>query len=217
MMRGYKEFTLRVLREMEASPEFPGTTLAPTLSFLFWWALQNKPARILQLGTLIGYSAIVLADAVQDHRGRVVTVDPDVRKLDIARDYAARAGFRNDILFLEGSTLNTTTINALADGGPYGLIYLDTSHAYADTVQEIKTFTDPRFMRPDTLIVLHDTSILAQGWDDTGQGGVRRALREFEIVKAANLGLTVAWFDPPIFADTSGMALIYHDTAMRGG
>lgn len=213
-MRGYSETTLAVLREMEASPEFPGTTLAPTLGFLFWWTLLNRPAKILQLGTLIGYSAIVLADAAKEHGGHVYTVDPDTRKLVLAWQYVNKAGFIFGVTPIDGRSTDSDVANRLRNIGPFDLIYLDTTHFYPDTVEELRLYTLPSLLSASGLLVLHDTSVLAQSWDKTGKGGVRKALKEWEEGEAAHLGFRVTWFDPPFYADTSGMALVYRDTSM---
>ena len=216
-MRGYSDKVMRVLREMEASPEFPGTTLEPTLTFLFWWTLQNKPKRVLQLGTLMGYSALVIADALE-FDGHLTTVDIDARKLELAEMYARKSGLDQVISIIHGDSLDPAVIAELREDGPYDLIYLDTSHYYDNTRAELAAYASyPGIMHGASLFVLHDTSVLAQDWDVTHKGGVRRALREFERNRDARLGLQVTWFDPPMYADTSGMALIYADRSQSQG
>ena len=51
-----------------------------------------RPRNVLQLGTLIGYSAIVIADTLaQNGTGHLVTVDPDQSGHELAGIWADRA------------------------------------------------------------------------------------------------------------------------------
>jgi len=62
-------------------------------------------------------------------------------------------------------------------GGAPELIFLDSSHEYKQTLDELDAGT--RFLAPGGLIVLHDTSEFAASFDVTQQGGVHRALGEW--------------------------------------
>lgn len=208
MRIGFSPRVEAVLKDVEADREFPGSTHGPTLLFLYWWIVEHAPKRVLQLGTLIGYSAITMADALEAGGGKLLTVDPDTTKLTTAERYAGAAGVRDRIEFLPGRSTDRATILQAGRQGPFDLIYLDTRHAYEETLVEISIYTSPPFFGPNTALVLHDTSLHAQTYDPTDKGGVRPALQLWHEAESNRAGFTVQWFEPPLTWDPSGMALV---------
>jgi len=81
-------------------------------------AMQAKSA--LEVGTAIGYGAIVLARAMSE--GSVVTtIDPSEARIATAREYIDRAGLGSRISIQKGEALNV--IPSL--NGPFDLAYVD--------------------------------------------------------------------------------------------
>jgi len=79
--------------------------------------------RILEVGTLGGYSAIWLARALPAG-GRLVTLELDPRYADVARANLARAGLATVAEVRVGPALET--LPALAGGeGPFDLVFID--------------------------------------------------------------------------------------------
>ena len=64
----------------------------PTAEFLGVLIRAQAPRRILELGTSNGYSTIWLADAAQATSGRVVSVDVDSERTELARGNLHAAG-----------------------------------------------------------------------------------------------------------------------------
>ncbi len=88
-------------------------------SFLAVTARACAPRRIVELGTNIGYGAIVLARAARE--AQVVTFEKSPEMVATARGFVARAGLADRIEVREGDAL--AGIRALA--GPIDLLYVD--------------------------------------------------------------------------------------------
>ena len=78
--------------------------------------------RILEIGTLGGYSTIWLARALPKD-GRLVTLEADRKHADVARANIARAGLSDVVDLRLGEAL--TTLPALAQEGPFDLTFID--------------------------------------------------------------------------------------------
>ncbi len=89
-------------------------------AFLAVAARAAEPRTILELGTNIGYGAIVLARAA-GQEGRVVTIENDSSMVEIARTFVARAGLEERIEVRHDDALAALrTIPA-----PIDLVYID--------------------------------------------------------------------------------------------
>ena len=80
--------------------------------------------RILEIGTLGGYSTIWLARAVTPG-GRVVTLELNSAFAELARSNLARAGLAERVEVLVGPALETLPLLAPEASGPFDLIFLD--------------------------------------------------------------------------------------------
>lgn len=79
----------------------------------------GAPPRILEVGTAIGYGAVLLARAAPE--ARVVTIDRDPEMLGRARGYLERAGVAERVELVEGEALEA--LERLE--GPFVLAYVD--------------------------------------------------------------------------------------------
>src|SRR5438105_7263998 len=114
----------RVLTAAEAA-ELPPIAVAPNQGKFLMLLAQVRGARtILEIGTLAGYSAIWLARALPAN-GRLVTLEADPKRAEIARANFACAGFSHLIELRVGRALETLP-RLLAEGhGPFDLIFID--------------------------------------------------------------------------------------------
>ncbi|TQF67001.1 O-methyltransferase [Rhodococcus spelaei] len=78
--------------------------------------------RVLEIGTLGGYSTIWLARAVGEW-GAVVTLEFSPRHAEVARANLDNAGVGARVEVLVGPALDT--LPALVDGGPFDLVFID--------------------------------------------------------------------------------------------
>ncbi|MGO4444266.1 O-methyltransferase [Mycobacterium sp. 2YAF39] len=90
---------------------------------LYLLAATTRARRVLEIGTLAGYSTINLARAVGPG-GAVVTLEYEPRHAEVARQNLARAGVEDRVEIIVGAALDT--LPALAERGEsFDLIFID--------------------------------------------------------------------------------------------
>ncbi|MFI8421776.1 O-methyltransferase [Streptomyces sp. NPDC085479] len=105
--------------------------------------------RILEIGTLGGYSTIWLARALPED-GRLITLEYDPRHAEVARANLARAGLADRVEVRTGPALDTLPLLAKEGAGPFDLVFVD-----ADKVNNPHYVTWAlELSRPGTLIVV---------------------------------------------------------------
>mgnify|MGYP003618519304 CR=1 FL=1 len=129
--------------------------------------------RILEIGTLGGYSAIRLARALPP-AGRLVTLDLNPLHAEVASSNIARAGLADRVAVRVGPA--TASLAALAEEGaaPFDFVFIDADKAgYTEYLQGAL-----RLSRPGTLIVADNVvrqgRVIDPADDDTNVRGVRR-------------------------------------------
>ena len=90
--------------------------------FLHLLARIQGARRILEVGTLGGYSTIWLARALPQG-GRVVTLEFDPKHADVARANITRAGLSDAVDIRVGRAIDT--LPTLAGGTPFDLVFID--------------------------------------------------------------------------------------------
>ncbi len=109
--------------------EFAHQTNVPIIrkemeSFLRVLIEIKKPKRILELGTAIGYSAILMANTMSEDC-RITTIENYDKRIPIARDNFKRAGVEEKVELLEGDALEILQkINE-----PYDFVFMDAAKA----------------------------------------------------------------------------------------
>ncbi|KAH7308771.1 O-methyltransferase-domain-containing protein [Rhexocercosporidium sp. MPI-PUGE-AT-0058] len=124
--------------------------------FLHLLARINNSKRILEIGTLGGYSAIWFAKAVGKD-GTVVTLEVDQRHADVARGNISRANFSDVVEVKVGAAL--TTLAAMEANGtePFDMVFID-----ADKENNVGYFEYAlKFSRVGTVIVVDN--VVRQG------------------------------------------------------
>ncbi len=129
--------------------------------------------RILEIGTLGGYSTIWLARALPAG-GQVVTLEAEPRHADVARANFARAGLSHAIDLRLGPAQETLPALAASRTEAFDLIFIDADKtAYADYLTWALQLS-----RPGTLIVADNIvragAVADEGSTDANVQGVRR-------------------------------------------
>jgi predicted O-methyltransferase YrrM len=92
-----------------------------------------RPARVIEVGTAIGYSTLHMAEVIGD--GIIVTLERDPERIAQARGYWERAGVAGRIELVEGDALQTLA----ALEGTYDMAFIDASkQEYADYLRLIE-------------------------------------------------------------------------------
>ena len=74
-------------------------------SFLKVMITIKKPERILELGTAIGYSAILMASVMPEHC-KITTIENYQKRIDIATDNIQKTGLSDKIELISGDALD---------------------------------------------------------------------------------------------------------------
>ncbi len=91
---------------------------------LYCLAKMRAPNRILELGTLGGYSTIWLARALAAH-GKIITLDIDARNLEVAKENFALAGVQDKIEVRLGKAAHLLQEMIEKGEAPFDLIFID--------------------------------------------------------------------------------------------
>ncbi|HEV3274005.1 MAG TPA: O-methyltransferase [Candidatus Dormibacteraeota bacterium] len=92
--------------------------------FLHLLARAIRARRILEIGTLGGYSAIWLGRALPDD-GRLITLELEERHAEVARRNFARAGLEGKIEVRVGPALESLAGLRADRGEPFDLVFID--------------------------------------------------------------------------------------------
>lgn len=87
--------------EKEAIENYVPVIRKETQRFLKFLLAVQKPKRILEIGTAVGFSALLMAQ-YNPVPCKIVTIENYRKRIPIARENFKRAGKENDILLLEG-------------------------------------------------------------------------------------------------------------------
>ena len=109
--------------------EFAHQTNVPIIrkemeSFLRVLIEIKKPKRILELGTAIGYSAILMANSMPEDC-RITTIENYDKRIPIAKENFKRAGVEDKVELLEGDALEI--LQKLNE--PYDFVFMDAAKA----------------------------------------------------------------------------------------
>ena len=154
---------------------------------LYLLARIHGARRILEVGTLGGYSTIWLARALPSG-GRIVTLELSDRHAAVARGNLERAGFADLVDLRVGPALETLDGLVAAGAEPFDLVFIDADKAR--TPDYVARAID--LSRPGTVViadnVVRDGRLADAETDDPGVRGNRR-LHE-ELARDARLTAT---------------------------
>jgi predicted O-methyltransferase YrrM len=148
--------------------------VTPSQGKLLWLLARVQGARkVLEIGTLGGYSAIWMASALPVG-GRLTTLEVDPKAAKVARANVRRAGLANVVEVRLGPALETLPKLAAGREGPFDLIFID-----ADKPSNPEYFRWAlKLSRPGSLIVVDNVvregEVVDRASRDPNVLGVRR-------------------------------------------
>lgn len=157
------------LEESRAAGLPPYNISAPQGQFLHILVRSVNARRILEIGTLGGYSTIWMANALPE-KGKIVTLEVDESCARVARRNFERAGVANKVEMIFGRALET--LPAIA--GPFDLVFID-----ADKQNNPDYFQwAMKYIRPGGVIivdnVVREGTVIDEDSDNASVIGTRR-------------------------------------------
>lgn len=154
--------------------DLPAIDVAPNQGkLLHLFARMVQARRILEIGTLGGYSTIWLARALPAG-GKLVTLEAEPHHADVARKNIARAGLASVVDLRVGLALELLPRLASEGGGPFDLVFID---ADKDNIPAYFQWA-LKLSRPGTVIiadnVVREGAIVEPNHPDPRVQGVRR-------------------------------------------
>lgn len=106
-------------------------------SFMKTMLVMNKPKQILEVGTAIGFSALLMSEFTDGH---ITTIENYDKRIPIARDNFKKYHKEDQITLLEGDAMEVLKIL----DGPYDFIFMDAAKGqYIHYLSEIMRLLSP--------------------------------------------------------------------------
>ena len=105
----------------------------------------KKPMRILELGTAVGYSAILMSEYI-DEKGQIITIENYDKRIPLAKENIKKAGRENVIKLLEGDAME---IMPTLESNRFDFVFMDAAKAqYIHFLPEVL-----RLMKKDGVLI----------------------------------------------------------------
>lgn len=105
----------------------------------------QKPKRILEIGTAIGYSALRMVTAIEDTK--VVTIERDAKRYEVAEKYFERSGKSNRLTLIKGDALEVE--DQVRQLGPFDAIFIDAAKGQYQKFFAIYS----KYLHPDGILI----------------------------------------------------------------
>lgn len=169
-----EDAALKAVEQSIIDHGIPQMSVSPNQGkFLQVLATLCKAQRILELGTLAGYSTIWMARALP-RGGRLLSIEFDSTYARVAQENIDRAGLTNAVDIRIGKALDILPQLQTEDAGPFDMVFID-----ADKPPYVEYYEWAlRLSRPGTLIiadnVIREGKVLNPDHEDERVQGVRR-------------------------------------------
>ncbi|HTB24946.1 MAG TPA: O-methyltransferase [Puia sp.] len=181
----------------------PQINVSPNLGkLLYLFARLSKAKKILEVGTLAGYSSIWMAKALPED-GRLISLEIDPRHAEVARKNIDRAGLSSKVEIRVGKAIDLLPELVNEKAGPFDMIFID-----ADKPPYSEYFEwSLKLSRSGTLIiadnVIRDGKVLDQNQEDPMVKGAQR----FNKALAANRNVSATILQTIGVKEYDGMAI----------
>lgn len=136
-----------VLEEIEKEARKDGVPIIrkEMESFLRVMLSIKKPMRILELGTAVGYSAILMSEYINE-KGQIITIENYDKRIPIVKENIKKAGRENVIKLLEGDAME---IMPTLERDQFDFVFMDAAKAqYIHFLPEVL-----RLMKKDGVLI----------------------------------------------------------------
>jgi predicted O-methyltransferase YrrM len=156
--------------------------------------------RVLEIGTLAGYSTINLARGVGPG-GRVVTLEYEPKHAEVARANLERAGVADRVEVIVGAALDT--LPSLAGGEPFDLFFIDAdkenNRSYVEWALKLG--------KPGSVIVVDNIARMGRVLDPAADDHQARGVRDMLEMMGENPKLDTAAIQTVGTKDWDGFAV----------
>ena len=165
---------LKAAREANAESKLPAIDVSPTQGKLLYLLAKIQGARrILEVGTLGGYSTIWLARALPDD-GRLVTLEVEKRHAEVALQNIERAGLTSQVELRLAPAAESLAALVLEKVEPFDLIFIDADKPNSPVYLEWAL----RLARTGTIVVvdnvIRDGQVIDASSTDESVKGTRK-------------------------------------------
>jgi len=167
----------RVNQDAEAAG-LPSIQVSPLQGkFLQLMVQTHRPNRVLEIGTLAGYSTAWLASGLSEN-GLLISLELDPLHAEVAQKNLSRFDFRGEVDIRIGDAQQLIDEMILYKAMPFDLIFIDADkEGYADYLNRVV-----KISRPGTLIiadnVVRNGKIIEKNSRDTSVLGIQRFNQE---------------------------------------
>jgi predicted O-methyltransferase YrrM len=200
---GAEDPLLHQFRDEAAAAGLPSIQVPPELGRLLAALVTATGAtRVLEIGTLFGYSAILMARALPAD-GRLITLEVNPTHARLAERNIERAGLADRVTVRQGNALDSL---AALDGQDFDLVFIDADKpTYPEYLEWATKLTHPRsVIVADN--VWREGIVIDPGDDEAGN-----ALARFNRDLAANPTLLTTFFPTRDGNDAAAISVV------RGG
>lgn len=161
------------LAQAFAVPEgIPAIQVGPSEGRLLYLLLRLAGAKkVVEIGTLVGYSAIHMARALPPG-GHLYSIEFDPKHAEVARKNIERAGFADRITVIVGPGVDV--LPTLEQHGPFDAVFIDADKINYDKYGAWAT----RNLRSGGLVLGDNAYLFGELLDDSDRGRAMRAFHE---------------------------------------
>lgn len=159
--------------------------------FLKLMLSMNKPKTVLEVGTAVGFSAILMATYSD---AKITTIEKYEKRIPIARENFEKSGYKDRINFLTGDA--TDILKELADDvksgkrEPFDMVFMDAAKAqYINFLPDVQTLLKSGGVLITDNVLQDDTVIMSKFTVVRRDRTIHKRMREylFELMHNDNL------------------------------
>ncbi|HEV7551228.1 MAG TPA: O-methyltransferase [Candidatus Angelobacter sp.] len=198
------DFALEAALDSSRAAGLPTINVSPAQGKLLHMLARMQRARsILEMGTLGGYSTIWLARALPTE-GRLISLEIDQKRAEIARANVARADLSNVVEIRLGRAVDTLQQLVAEGHEPFDLIFIDADKpGYAEYLK-----WSLKLARPGTLVIADNVVRKGEVADPASTDENVQGIRKFNEMLAAEKSVTTTVIQTVGSKGYDGLALI---------
>ena len=122
---------------------------------------KYRPTSILEIGTLHGYSAILMGNLLPDDRGKLITIEIDKNLANIAKKNIDNAGLSDKI---EVICRNAIDVIPTLAGYKFDMVFLDAIKS--EYLQYLKLIEEKNLMKRESVVVADNVILYENEMED---------------------------------------------------